>query len=368
MARKKRELKLTPVESTLPTRVPVVRLESKETGERGTPLRLDVVLDQPLVSTRLDVPVHPEYEIRTHQPGIESLIEAGPSAPELMEADWGKQAAHHRSIPWGWFALVGLLLTGAAIWSLGRIREADVQAEQILVATQSTLADDAKENFEANQLIDRIEAATRSYFSATDAATLASHSRQPKRVTPLIARHYEGKPIPSNRVLRTLLLQPLTLERRGNFWMHSVELENLETRNLIIEILDSGEPKIDWETFVCHQPMNWDTFALVRPTGVSLDFRVYLEQDHFFSHEFADSSLWHCFRLTALDSEETLFGYVKKTDPVAADLLAVLKQNPGKKAAVIVRINIPEGLQSRRGVVIERLMCPHWIYLNPPEV
>jgi hypothetical protein len=316
---------------------------------------------------RLDVPVHEEFEIRTHQPGIDSLIEAGPSAPELMEADWGKQATHHRNIPWGWFVLLGLMLTGAAIWSLSRIREADDQADQILVATQSTLADDAKEDLEAGQLIDRIEAVTRSYFETTDPETLASYVRLPERITPLMTRHYGGKPISENPVLRTALLQPLTLDNRANFWMHSVELKNHEQRNLIIEILDSGEPKIDWETLVCHQPMKWDDFARQRPTGVSLDFRVYLEKDHFFSHEFADADRWNCFRLTALDSEETLFGYAKTTDPVTADLLALLQQSGGQRVAVIVRVNVPEGLQSRRGIVIEKLMCPQWIYLDSPD-
>lgn len=367
MARDKRELKLTPVEDTVAKPVPVIRLESKETLERGKPLRLDVAPEEIRVSARLDVPVQDDFEIRTHQPGIESLIEAGPSAPELMEADWGKQATHHRSIPWGWFVLLGLFLTGAAVWSLSRIREADVQADQILVATQSTLADDAKKDLEASQLIDRIEAATRSYFQTTNPETLASLSRQTERVAPLIAQHYEGKPIPVNPLLRTNFLQPLTLDNRANFWMQSVELKNNESRNLIIEILDSGEPKIDWETLVCHQPMKWDTFALERPTGASFDFRVYLEKDHFFSHEFADSSIWNCFRLTALDSEETLFGYVKTNDPLSEDLLALLNQSSGQKIAVIVRVNIPEGLQSRRGMVIEKLMCPRWIYLNPPE-
>ncbi len=367
MARKKRELKLTPVENAIRPRLPVIRLKNKKMEESGKDPHLEVVPEQPQVSTRLQVPVHEQFQIRTHLPGIESLIKGGPALPEHVEADWGKQPAHPQSIPWGWFLLLGLLLGGAVIWSLSRIRQADEQVDQILVSTQSTLADDAKEDLEAAQLIDRIEAATRSYFQTTDAETLASRSRQPERVTPLITRHYAGKPIPGNPVLRTLLLQPLTLDRRANFWMHSVELENHESRNVILEILDSGEPKIDWETFVCHQPMKWDTFALERPTGVSLDFRVYLEQDHFFSHEFADSSQWNCFHLTALDSEETLFGYVKKTDPVAAELLALLDQNAGKNVAVIVRVRLPEGLQSRRGIIIERLMCPHWIYLDAPE-
>ena len=114
--------------------------------------------------------------------------------------------------------------------------------------------------------------------------------------------------------------------------MQSVELDNHETRNLIIEITDSGEPKIDWETLVCYQPMKWDQFARSRPDGNSFDFRVYVEPDNFFSHEFTDSSRWNCFRLTALDSDETLFGYAKADEPVAAELLALLepKRRPAR--------------------------------------
>jgi hypothetical protein len=367
MARDRKELKLTPVEEAVESPVPVIRLESKETLERGKPLRLGVAHPEAQVSTRLQVPAAEEFEIRTHQPGLDSLIGSGPSAPELMESDWGKQATHHRSIPWGWFVLMGLLLAGGAIWSLSRIREADAQADQILVATRSALAEDARADQEAAQLIDRIEQATRRYFETTDPATLASLSRQPERVAPLIARHYQDKLILANPVLGTNLLQPLTLDNRADFWMHSVELQNHETCNVIIEILDSGEPKIDWETFVCHQPMEWDTFARERPTGVPLDFRVYLERDHFFSHEFADASQWNCFRLTALDSEETLFGYVKATDPVSEELIALLNQSNGQKLAVILRVGIPAGLESRRGIVIEKLISPRWIYLDPPD-
>lgn len=367
MARENRELKLTPVEDTVEKPAPVIRLGSKETVERGKPQRLDTDPQEPEVTMRLDVPSHEDYETRTHQPGIEALIEGGPSNPELMEHDWGKAAAHHRSIPWGWFVLIGLLLAGAALWSLSRVREADVQAGQILVATQSTLADDAKEDLEAGQLIDRIEAATRAYFQTTDPETLARLSRQYDRVAPLIARHYEGKSIPLNPVLRTKLLQPLTLGNRANFWMQAVELQNHESRNLIIEILDSGEPKIDWETLVCHQPMPWDDFVRDRPAGTSFDFRIYLERDDFFSHEFTDPAQWNCFRLTALGSDETLFGYARANDAASADLLSFLDQSGGKPVSIIVRVNIPEGLESRRGVVIEKVMSARWIYLDPPD-
>lgn len=359
-------MELRAVDEAAERLAPVFRLESKETQQREKPLRLAVPEDT-IVSHRLDLPAQEEFETRTYQPGIEVLIDVETINPNATEQDWGTESTHHRHIPWGWFALLGILLAGGAIWSLTQIQEADTQAGQIQVAAQNVLDHDAQEDLQAGLLIDRIEAVTREFFKATQVEDLARHVRQVERVRPLIHQYHAGKPIPANPVVRTKLLQPLTLENRANFWLQSVELQNRQTRNLIIEVGDSGEPKIDWETLVCYQPMAWGDFATQRPAGVSLDFRIYLEPDNFFSHEFADSSRWNCFRLTALDSEETLFGYAKAGESVAADLLAVLQQNQGRRTSVILRVSIPEGLQSRRGLMIEKLLSPRWIYLDPPD-
>jgi len=149
--------------------------------------------------------------------------------------------------------------------------------------------------------------------------------------------------------------------------MASVALAEGKTHNLIIEILESGEPRIDWETLVCYQPMNWDDFAVQRPTGKSLDFRVYVERDSFYSHEFGDSDRWVSFRLTALGGEETLFGYAAAGSTQAQGLLRLLEENGGRRTSLMLRLGIPEGLQSRRGVVIEELLNSRWIYLDPPD-
>ena len=45
----------------------------------------------------------------------------------------------------------------------------------------------------------------------------------------------------------------------------------------------------------------------------------------------------------------------------------LLNENQGHRTSMILRITVPEGLQSRRGVVIEKLMSPRWLYLRPPE-
>jgi len=74
-----------------------------------------------------------------------------------------------------------------------------------------------------------------------------------------------------------------------------------------------------------------------------------------------------CFRLTALDSEETLFGYAAVDSLEAQTLLQLMEANGGRKTSMILRLGIPEGLQSRRGVMIEKVISPRWIYLDPPE-
>jgi hypothetical protein len=295
------------------------------------------------------------------------LIDSPAANPDLLEHDWGKKAAHQRSIPWGWFALIGLLLIGSAIWSLTQVQESNDQAAELVVSTKSVLENAAKEDIEASNLIERIEATSRKFFAATSPEILARYARHPERIKPLISHHYSTYPLVPSTTLRANSLHPLTLDNRANFWMQSVQLQNGKTHNLIIELDESGEPKIDWETLVCYQPMKWDTFALTRPSGTSFDFRVYAEADNFFSHEFTDSNLWNCFRLTALESNETLFGYAKIDASASTELLSLLHQNQERPVSVILRVNIPEGIHSRRGIVIEKVMSPRWIYLNPPD-
>ena len=179
--------------------------------------------------------------------------------------------------------------------------------------------------------------------------------------------HYAAKPIPQESVVQWLSLQPMTLDNRANFWMETVEVAGKQERSLLIEILANGEPRIDWETLVCYQPMAWDDFAKSRPAGRSLDFRVYAIQDNFFSHEFSESAGWYSFQLSARESEETLFGYVKKDSAVAKSILDLIRRNRGQVTSMLLRLTLPEGTQSRRGVVIEKLICPRWLYLDPPE-
>ena len=367
MAREENRFRLRPVDDRADPKVPIIRLDSGKTELRDPPMRLEAPTAA-IVSQRLEVSERDEYGARTHEPGVEALIETDATNPDFLEHDWGKDSNYQKAIPWGWFVLLGLIIGGAITWSLTGVQEAEVQAGKIRIATQSVLGNEAQEEMEAAQLIDRIDTIIRKFFDTTSIDGLVPMVRHAERVRPLMEQYYAGKPIPLSRVTRTNLFQPITLDNQSNFWMANVVLADRSNRNVILEILDTGEPRIDWETLVCYQPMRWDSFATTRPAGVSLDFRVYLEPDHFFSHEFADATHWNCYRLTALHSDETLFGYAKTDGEVSKYLGELLSRNQQRKISVTVRLVIPEGVQSRRGVIIEELLSPRWLYVLPPKV
>ena len=364
MDREEKRFELIPEDEVKP---PVIWLGSEGSLPPPDPVRL-IPSNPPLTANRRqELPTREDFESRTHQPGVEVLIDQAPQNPDLLEKAWGESSARQRGFAWGWFALIGLLLAGGVVWSLNRVKKSDSRAEKIRVATRSVLGSQMEEELEAARLIDRIDGVTRKFFAATSMAEMARLIRHPDRVRPMMEAYYQAQPVSPSRVLRTRQLKPLTFDNRADFWMAAVELADRSTRNLIVEILPDGEPRIDWETLVCYQPMAWDRYATERPEGTSLDFRVHVERDNFHSHEFADSSQWQSFRLTALHSEATLFGYARTDSEVAAAILSLVEKNQGHRASVILRLVIPQGVQSRSGVVIEKLVSPRWLYREAPE-
>jgi hypothetical protein len=350
---------------------PVIRLTNRETmrNEReAKPVRLVTHPDETGTSQRLTLPSREEIELRTHQPGIEDILETTGNQAAVMEEDWGGSAIHRHPVPWGWFVLIGLAITGAALWSLTRLETADTRADRIRSETRSALVHDEEEKQEAARLVDSIDATIRDFTNATTVETLSRLVRHPGRVTPMMRGHYADRSVYCGPLKSIQMLQPLTLDDRGNFWLAAVVLADDKVHSLIVETGGDGGPKVDWETFVCHQPVKWDDFAMQRPAGMALDFRVQATRDHFYNHEFSDADQWVCFRLTALDSEETLFGYARTDSAEARELLAALEsESAGGTASVILRLRVPENSRSRRAVVIEKVPCKRWIYVDPPD-
>lgn len=370
MAREKKRYELKQVEDKAVEKSgSFIRLETNDRDfQAEVPLIIHDEDDDSSALQKLNVPTKEEAPSRSHEPGIETLIDSPAGPAQGLEQTWGSESSASSRIPWGWFALLGLILSAALVWSLTKVDKSQEQAKIIEQSANTTLTKDQESIREATELIETIEKTIRQYFKANTIEERLEFVRHPERVKALMETYYgEQKfPLVSEPVVEIISLQPITLEKLASFWMANVTLQRSKGHDLIFEVLKTGEVKIDWETLVCYQPVKWEDFVMQRPSGQSLDFRIYIEQNDLFSHEFADSSRWNCFRISTLNSDEIVYGYSEVGSQVSKDILAQIAENSGQRVALILRLEIPDGLQSRQGTIIEKVISNNWIFVKDP--
>ena len=364
LRRKQKKVKLKTVEERPEHADVVVRLgKGKEEEDTSPPVRIGPA--KPVVAPSAASDATPR-EFRSHQPDIDALIDKpfANTSDENAELSWGEEAYIRRHRPWGWLLLAGLCIAGFVVWSLLSLKESGQVRESIRVQAHQAVSDEASEQREAEMLVRGMESAIRAYFTAATIESRLRWVRFPARVEPLMREYEKTHPVTPSPVHMIRVMQPLSIENSTNFWMASVVLASGNRHELVIEATDAG-PQIDWETMVCHQPMPWDEFATRRPVGKSMDFRVHARPDTFYSHEFHDETQWACYRLSAPDAEQVVFGYVRRSSDTEA---AIAPLTTGvRPASLILRLQIPPGLKSPMGVVIESIRSPRWLYLTAPD-
>lgn len=365
MARVKKPIELRMVDEESRAKVDVVRLGDDEQPLRLIPENQD---SRQAPAARLEAP---DFEAvdnrRSHEPGLEVLIDPEMASLSAGEDEWDRSGVERGPVAWGWFVLVGLLLAGAVTWSVTRVQQAETAVKEEHAQAVATVNAAAESERQATELFERMERVVRAYCLAGSIKEMLPLVRHPARVGPLMENYYAQESMRALGFRRVQTFQGARLEDKSNFWVFTVTVGDGKSKQLVLEQEASGNLLVDWETAVIYQPMKWDRYALERPKGSTLDFRVYVDEDHFFSHEFADSNLWVSFRLRAANSEETLFGYAAKDSEVATTLLALVKQGELQKFSAILRLRLPEGLLSRRGVIIEKVINARWIYVNSPD-
>jgi len=366
MPRRPRKHELRPVDETLQSDQPegYVRLDPGTDAHAAQEVTLTV--EPPESTEKLLVPVREETAGRSNEPDIDTLIDAERATLLGPEATWGQAAAEKRPLPWGWFALIGIAIFAVSAWALKHIIFSQQQIEVIRVETEAILDTQQTSLERAMSLVGALEQSIFAFCAAASVDEMAEVVRHESRVRPLMEDHYSRHPFVPLGEPTIETLRPLTLGTHGDFWMASVQLPGGEKRNLILQADQDEAARVDWETAVNYQPMNWDEFSRTRPRDSSMDFRVYMTPDNHFSHEFRDPDVWDCYLLTARDSEEILFGYVKADSPSATLFRKWFERYPSQRASMVLRLIIPEDLESPRGVIIEHALSARWIYIVPP--
>jgi hypothetical protein len=361
MAKEKDKIELKPVDEDAEVKLRFVRLhkDASEEVEELPPVKVGVIP----TNARLEASSKDDLKIRSNEPDVGSLIERDmPVAEEPWEDEMNSEA----KVPWGWVAVVACIFTVAISWSLINLNNGEENSGALVKESISAREKEIEEEMDAVILIGALEGAVRGFFDARSIEEKLLHVRQPERVQPLMERFYADSVPEPVRVVSIVGMDPLTIDRHASFWMVVCELEGGVERQLLVEAISEKEAKVDWETFVCYQPMGWDEFASKRPGGYTGDFRVYVEKDHFYSHEFSDSAALESYRLTALNGEAVLFGYVPRGAEFARQISELIDGQGSGSAPMILRLHVPQDVQSPRGVVIREMVNPRWVFLEPP--
>ncbi|MBC7980340.1 MAG: hypothetical protein H7Y36_07230 [Armatimonadetes bacterium] len=313
---------------------------------------------------KLGIASKEDMRTRSNEPHVGSLIE---QEATTSEHGWDGSGAT-KKVPWGWVLLIGSAFAVGILWSLFQVRHADEKQDHLVQEAKTILEKEVMAERAAAHTIEKIEQSVRNFYDSRSIDELLRYVRHPDRVKPLMETYYSKEKLVPSRVDRILGYDPLTIEHNANFWMVTSELSPPQGEQLLVEVDADDVAKIDWETFVCFQPMDWDEFARNRPKGFTANFRVCVETDHYYSHDFADSEKYACFRLTTLDSEETLYGYVDRRSEMVHSMEKLIVENGNTVTPMILRLHVPKMVQSSRGVVIEKLIEARWLHVDPPDI
>ncbi len=298
-------------------------------------------------------------------PDVSNLM-PGDDEEENPEDLWGKIAGIP---PLGWLILTGLILCGIGIWAAFTLLKAQPVIEAAKLEKKELLVDLEKDNKDNKKILISMEESVRGYLAAESIESLLPFVRHQDRVKPLMEEYYSQHKLQPVEFLRFSRMRSMGLENLP-FLYGKVSLTDGGTRKLLIEELEDGTFRIDWESDVCYQPMPWSQYIAQRPQK-AMDMRVKITPDTFYAYEFKDESRFQCYKITTRDSDEHLFGYVMKNSQTAQKIdklmLKSRQHGGGKNEPMILRLSFPEKTNSKRAVRIDALLAPRWTYVNPPE-
>ncbi len=358
--KEKQKIELRPVDEESAVKFRFIRL-GKDTVEEWEELPPVRVGESNASDPSSEPESKDEHKIRTNEPSLASLIE---KETPVEEEVWDTELVEDRYFPWGWVALVACLFSGAILWSLSNLNKGREKSARLSSERETILTKEMQEEMDAEMQISAIENASRSFFDSRSVEEMLRYVRHPDRVRPLMESYYAKEAPKPIRIENFLSMAPLTIDNHGSYWMVSCQLEGDVQTQMMLESISVKEAKVDWETFVCYQPMAWDEFAKTRPSGYTGNFRVYVEKDMFHSHEFSDSNAFDSYRLTALNGEEVLFGYVPRGRGLGLQMEGLTADRNGAPLPLILRLHIPKDLKSPRGVVIQEILSPRWFFID----
>lgn len=207
----------------------------------------------------------------------------------------------------------------------------------------------------------QIEIAVRGFFEAANLESKLAFARDALRVRPLMERYYSSRP-------------PTPLEWRSLGWVLPVEepgyrlgyaqavFANAEPVSLIIEELDDGSFRVDWESSVRYGELDWDEFIESRPTAPKL-FRVIASKP--LNPPSGDSPQdEEVLELKHPDQSDTIFAWFDRSDPKFQPLIQQLRTGNWKDVPLTLRLCYPGSATGGKNARIADVEGKGWLILQ----
>lgn len=302
-------------------------------------------------------------KIKSQDPDVSEIMPDEEPAVD-QEENWGHKKS---AVPHGWLIISALILIGVAIWSVRSVLDAQSQNKVENQIKKNVLVDLQQEDKEVKQTLLQMEQCVTGYLTARTPDALLRFVRQPERVKPLIKHHYQSRSLSPSVFQKFDQIRSIGIENHS-FVFTNTRLIDGSSRKLLLEQLDDGAFKVDWESDVCYLPVDWKTWIETRPTE-PVNMRVYISPDHFYAYEFRDENQYQCFKLTTRDSDGHLFAFTTKDSKAHFDILRILERSeePSQAASepMTLRLRFPKNSESKHCVVIDSVVAPRWTLIQP---
>ncbi len=190
---------------------------------------------------------------------------------------------------------------------------------------------------------DRAEELAHSFLAAAGWPAKEPLVATPESIAPLAAEWYSR---PENRSRERAagkieFESSIGIVKDGHRYVISDVTVDGDRSVVVVRAPESGDYKVDWKATVRYSAKSWSRFIADRDTEAS-SFYVRCTRGDYFNSPFDDDHVYDSFRLARpLQSEEVLYGYVRKDDPLATYLAALTANHPRPKN-LILKIRYPE--------------------------
>jgi len=252
-----------------------------------------------------------------------------------QEENWGETDAskQKKTLPKGWNILLTFLIAGSLLLLFGLFmwqtffgnRQANEARDQI--ARESYIEPGSEKDAYGN-----IKKAVTAYFSSESVDELIALCRQPSRVGPLIEKYYEDNPLPvklNDGPLKIISINPVSAGFPGDDQTGLVLVrikKGSSQHTFILKEKDNAQYLIDWESHICHQPMDWDKFVESRHTE-ALPFRVLAALDQHYPYEYSDDDEYQSYSLSAPRGKRNILAFAKRDSESDLKLKKLLENN-----------------------------------------